>query len=70
MIMQVFWDTELFKTVEFYMGDVLEMASQSLGTLIGETAQLLLRSSETKLHELVAFYFKDSLCNGVHFEGS
>ena len=43
-ISEVFWDTELFKSVEFYLKDGLEMAI--FGDTGEESEHMLLRSPE------------------------
>ena len=60
MVVQVSWDTELFKSTVL-LGRHIEMAGKSVVTLGKETAQLLLRSPWREFLKYIEFYLKDGL---------
>ena len=52
---------QLFELVELYLGDVLEMADDSVVKLWADTKWFLLLSSGTELFKLVELYFRDGV---------
>ena len=58
-IVQVSREAEFFESIDFYLGDVLEIADHSVVTMQRNTEWSLLQSSRTELFNLVELYFED-----------
>ena len=56
VVVEVFQDTEIFKSVELHSENGLEMTDHSMLKLGEETAGLLLRSHGTDLFEYIELY--------------